>query len=186
MKSAMKVLTLGLVLFVFGACNGGDNSPNLELFQGMMDQINVKSQDWDPDVKGMTTDRVPPEGTIAQGKKPYAFAGDAVGSDRNPNPHKDDSSPEFILKGKERYEIYCSVCHGTGGKGDGSVAAVMAIKPPSLLSDKVRALPDGRIFHIITEGQGVMGPYAGQIIFERDRWAVVNYVRTLQNKGGAN
>jgi hypothetical protein len=53
---------------------------------------------------------------------------------------------------------------------------------PPLTSDKVKAFKDGRIFHIITDGQGLMGSYASQIRNESDRWAIVNYVRTLQRQ----
>ena len=56
------------------------------------------------------------------------------------------------------------------------------VKPPSLLTKKVRDYSDGRIFHIITDGQGLMGSYINQLLEEKDRCAVVKYVRSLQKK----
>jgi hypothetical protein len=178
------ILSLSLL---FAACNGGKNQPNIELMQGMFDQISVKSQDWDPDSKDMSTGRLAPEGTIARGHKPYPYVGDPLGAEKNlVNPFKGDFSPEVVMKGKAKFEIYCMVCHGPEGHGDGPVSVKMALKPPPLISDKVKNFADGRIFHIITEGQGVMGSYASQILKENDRWAVVNYVRTLQKKASSN
>jgi hypothetical protein len=72
------------------------------------------------------------------------------------------------------------------GAGDGPVAEKMLLRPPSLLSDKVKAFSDGRIFHIVTDGQGVMGSYLTQIQDEKARWSLVNYVRTLQKRSAAN
>ena len=56
------------------------------------------------------------------------------------------------------------------------------VKPPSLLSEKIRNTKDGGIFHIITEGQGVMGTYINHMPMSKDRWAVVAYVRKLQSE----
>ncbi|MNT03638.1 hypothetical protein D3C72_1381850 [compost metagenome] len=74
-------------------------------------------------------------------------------------------------------------------KGEGGVAAQssvsekMALKPPSVLSDKVRAWPDGHLYHVISVGQGVMGPYASHIP-QKYRWQVVNYIRFLEKQAG--
>ncbi len=63
-----------------------------------------------------------------------------------------------------------------------------ALKPPPLISDKIIGVADGAIFHIISDGQGVMSSYAFQLVDEKDRWAIVNYVRSLQKlaKGGGS
>lgn len=174
-------------VLLLAACNAGENQTNIELMQGMMDQISVKAQDWDPAAPTDSTNRVPPEGTVPMGHKPYRYVGDPIGAEKNlKNPIQGDISPEVILLGKTKYEIYCLVCHGAGGAGDGPVAEKMPLRPPSLLTEKVRNFSDGRVFHIITDGQGVMGPYASQIPDEDARWAIVNYVRTLQKKGSSN
>src|SRR5262249_49887349 len=96
------------------------------------------------------------------------------------NPHAGDMSVEILNRGRTKFETYCAVCHGYQGKGDGPVSVKMALKPPPLISEKIIKLPDGGIFHIISDGQGVMSSYAYQLVDEDDRWAIVNYVRSLQ------
>jgi mono/diheme cytochrome c family protein len=177
--SILSVALLSLSSLLVG-CNGSKNQTNVELIQGMMDQISVKAQDWDPQLDGKSGMRLPPEGTIPRNKKYYKYT-DPIQAERGlKNPLRGESGPEVITLGKMRYDIACAVCHGAAGDGTGPVAAKMPVKPPSLLSEKVRDFKDGRIFHIITKGQGLMGNYANQIINERDRWAVVNYIRNLQ------
>jgi mono/diheme cytochrome c family protein len=124
---------------------------------------------------------MPPEGTVPQGFEVYTYGNDAEAAGQGlKNPMASEMSPEALLVGQKQYVIYCGICHGDKGAGDGTVAAAMAVKPPTLLSDKIRNYPDGRIYHIITRGQGVMGSYASQIPDPKKRWAVVNYIRSLQ------
>ncbi|MCB0362717.1 MAG: cytochrome c [Bdellovibrionales bacterium] len=184
-----KLLSLASLLVFTGliACNGGKNQTNIELVQQMMDQKSVKFQDWDPNAKDNLAMRIPPENTVPRGYKPYAFKGDPEGAGRNlHNPLASDFSKETLELGKKKFDIYCQVCHGPLGAGDGPVASKMLLPPPPLISDKVKAFPDGRIFHIVTDGQGLMGSYLNQIQDEKARWAVVNYVRTLQTRSSAN
>jgi mono/diheme cytochrome c family protein len=170
-------LFLGTVLI---GCNGGKNSPNIELMQDMMEQNNLKSQDYDQ-FRKEGSNRVPPEGTVPRGFTPYQYAGDALTAEAKlVNPLAGVKFDSSIEVGKAKYNIYCSVCHGLTGQGDGNVAPYLALKPPALVTDKVKAFNDGRIFHIITDGQGVMSTYATQIHKVEDRWAIVNYIRTLQ------
>lgn len=186
-RNRFKILTVILAAWSLVACNAGKNQTNIELIQDMMDQISVKSQDWDPAREGQGTAMVPPEGTVPRGHKPYKYQTDPIGAENNlKNPLSSDMTPAVLEVGKYNYEIYCMVCHGPNGTGNGPVAPKMALKPPSLLTDKVRNFKDGRIYHIITAGQGVMGAYSTQITDSKARWAIVNYVRTLQNKADAN
>jgi len=67
------------------------------------------------------------------------------------------------------------------GKGDGPVGTKMAKVPPPLISDKIKGWSDGGIYHVITMGQGTMGPYASHIP-QQYRWQVVNYIRQLQKQ----
>lgn len=184
-----KVLSLASFIAFLGlaSCNAGKNQTNIELVQQMMDQSSVKFQDWDPSAKGNLAMRVPPKNTIPRGYKPYAYKGDPEGAEKNlKNPLVADFSKETLQLGKKKFDIYCSVCHGALGAGDGPVAEKMLLRPPPLLSDKVKGFSDGRIFHIVTDGQGVMGSYLVQIQDEKARWSLVNYVRTLQKRPAAN
>ena len=85
----------------------------------------------------------------------------------------------LLKRGQERYGIYCMPCHGGTGGGDGMIVRRGFLAPPSLLNQRSRALPAGYIFAVITNGYGAMPDYSYQIP-ERDRWAIIAYVRTLQ------
>ena len=87
-------------------------------------------------------------------------------------------SPEMLQLGKKRYDVFCAVCHGVLGDGQGPVARNMSIRqPPSLLANWQRT--DGFFFTAITEGYGYMPSY-GPWLGTEERWAVVAYVRALQ------
>jgi len=93
---------------------------------------------------------------------------------KNPLPRTE----EILLAGQKTYNIYCIVCHGPKGLGDGTVVPKFP-KPPSLQSEKIRDWADGRIYHVITTGQNLMPSYASQIKPEQ-RWAAIHYIRALQ------
>ena len=90
----------------------------------------------------------------------------------------------LVVRGQQRYNIYCTVCHGGAGQGNGVVKSfgLLTIRP--LVDDLLRAQPDGQIFNTITHGKNTMGAY-GPIIAVEDRWAIVAYVRALQTATGA-
>jgi mono/diheme cytochrome c family protein len=188
----MKLFRLPILILIlvscFAGCTGGGSrpelhsTPNVEVTQDMMDQRALKNQDYDPDT-GAAASRLPPEGTVPQGYEPYKYKGDPIAAGANlKNPFQGKENDDVLKLGKTKYETYCMVCHGVKGGGDGPVAPKMALRPPPLTSDKVRGLSDGGIFHIITDGQGVMSSYAYQLVEERDRWAIVSYVRSLQKQ----
>jgi mono/diheme cytochrome c family protein len=163
------------------ACNAGPNQTNIELVTNMMDTEAVKSQGWDhkDDLVQM---RMPPDGTVSRGHPPYVYLTDPAGGEKQPNPLAGDMSPETLTWGQKTFEIYCKVCHGAEGKGDGPVSVKMAVKPRNLISAEALAYSDGRIYQAITAGKGVMGSYMSQITEAKRRWAVVNYVRSLQKQ----
>jgi len=159
------------------------SKPNVELIQDMMDSPAIKSQEYDagsPNNSGM---RVPPEGTQPVGFIPYRYAQDPEGAVRQRNPIAGDFSEETLKVGMKYYTTNCAICHGDKGEGGDNLAVAqkMALKPPSLLSDKILSWTDGQLYHVITVGQGVMGPYAAHIP-QKYRWQVVNYIKTLQKE----
>jgi cytochrome c553 len=82
--------------------------------------------------------------------------------------------------GKKAYETTCITCHGPKGKGNGYVVGQGKYpRPPSLVNGRSVGWPDGRIFHVISNGQARMWSYKSQL-YPVERWAVVNYVRVLQ------
>lgn len=86
-----------------------------------------------------------------------------------------------LERGKEIYDRFCQHCHGKKGKADGKVITVGNHPAPGAYDAALKDLPEGKIFHSITYGKGVMGQHASQINKE-DRWKLVAYVQTLQGK----
>jgi len=134
-----------------------------------------------PNTKDGKTLMAPVKGTVPRGYSPLHYAPGpeeatrAAASLKNPF----ERTEPVLSRGKVAFERYCSHCHGQGGLGDGLVAARFP-RPPSLLAEHARGLPDGQIFHIITFGQGLM-PAHGSQVAQEDRWKIVHYVRSLQS-----
>ena len=80
--------------------------------------------------------------------------------------------------GKKSVETNCVPCHGPGGKGDGPAAAALNPKPANWTSDKVKKETDGELFWKIENGRGPMPPW--KHLPEKERWQIVNHIRTLQ------
>jgi len=86
---------------------------------------------------------------------------------------------DVLRRGRERYNIYCSPCHGLTGSGEGMVVQRGFRHPPTFHSDRLRQLPVGHFFDAITNGFGAMASYASRVPV-RDRWAIIAYIRALQ------
>ncbi len=86
---------------------------------------------------------------------------------------------KLLERGRERYEIFCSVCHDKSGNGNGVAKAFGLVTVASLMDDRIKGQPDGQIFATITHGKNTMGAYGSNIAVE-DRWAIVAYLRVLQ------
>lgn len=86
---------------------------------------------------------------------------------------------DLVALGRERFDIFCSVCHGLTGEGDGRVVQRGFPSPPSYLSARLRAAPAQHFFDVMTHGYGVMYPYADRVP-PQERWAIVAYIRALQ------
>jgi mono/diheme cytochrome c family protein len=88
-------------------------------------------------------------------------------------------TPALLARGQERYQIFCSPCHGRTGRGDGMVVQRGFKAPSSYHVDRLRAMPIGYYYDVITNGFATMPDYAGQVP-PADRWAIAAYVRVLQ------
>jgi mono/diheme cytochrome c family protein len=86
---------------------------------------------------------------------------------------------ELLERGRSEYRVFCSPCHGRTGMGDGMIVQRGFKRPTSYHVDRLRQMPIGYFFDVITNGYGAMLDYASQVPVE-DRWAIVAYVRTLQ------
>ncbi len=86
---------------------------------------------------------------------------------------------ELVDRGHQRFDIYCSECHGRLGDGNGMIPARGYRRPPSFHTQALRTATTGHIFDVMTNGFGAMPPY-GSMIPPSDRWAIVAYIRALQ------
>ena len=161
-------------------------SPPLEWFPNMFDSPARESQEADYFAPNNSASRMPPEGTVPLGYKPYPYIG-VLTSEELPGADKGLKNPvepskEAYARGEERYQIYCSPCHGVRGAGNGNVVGPyprFVQPPPALISEKIKGWTDGQIYHIVSIGRGLMGSYAYQIEPE-DRWKLILYIRKLQ------
>lgn len=87
-----------------------------------------------------------------------------------------------IAEGKVLYDRFCDHCHGGTGKGDGPVVEIGNHPPPGAYDGALKDLPEGKMFHSITYGKGVMGPHAG-LLNKEERWKVIAYIKILQSGG---
>ena len=116
-----------------------------------------------------TSSQAPPEGTVAQTAVPDSQAA------ATPPP----VTLALVQRGQERHEIFCKPCHGVSGEGDGTIVLRGFPRPPSYQDARVRTATAEHLFQVITNGYGVMYPYAERIP-PADRWAIIAYVRALE------
>jgi mono/diheme cytochrome c family protein len=86
---------------------------------------------------------------------------------------------DLMRRGRDRYTTYCQPCHSPVGDGDGLVARRGFPHPPSYHIDRLRQAPDRHFFDVITNGYGIMYPYADRVS-PQERWAIIAYIRALQ------
>lgn len=190
------VCLVGLV-----GCRGWESDkPPVHLIPNMDTQEKVKS--YRKDTTGLFEDgrtmRAPVQGTVALGQldeDDTFFKGiDEKGEHVLALPATvkgDDGAPkaDVIARGKERFKIYCTPCHGPNGDGDGLVNTTkgLLVPPPSMHSDRVKELKNGKLYAAIAVGvnNGNMASYAAQIPVE-DRWAIVAFVRDLERQKDPN
>lgn len=149
--------------------------------QDMHDQPRAKPQSKSAFFVDGRTGRLPVDGTVARGElreDDHLYRGKVNGAFATTFPFKIDAA--VLERGRERYDIYCTPCHGATGLGNGMVVQ-RGFKVPAASHhiERLRLAPVGYWFDVITNGFGVMFGYATQIPVH-DRWAIIAYVRALQ------
>jgi mono/diheme cytochrome c family protein len=132
--------------------------------------------------------RTPPAATVPYAKGPFSGTSSgrigaaaveqetaALNAKNNPYP----VTRQLLLRGQERYSIYCLPCHSPVGDGDGWITRRGFPHPPSYHSERLRQAPDRHFFDVISNGYGIMYSYADRVE-PADRWAIVAYIRALQ------
>jgi mono/diheme cytochrome c family protein len=124
----------------------------------------------------------PADNTISRGWLPYEFANDLEGKDLaklQPSPLDSINSEANLATGKELYDIYCALCHGAKGDGQGTLVKREKILGVPSYADAARDISVGSTYHTIYYGLNSMGSYAGQINY-KERWQVAEYVMQLK------
>lgn len=176
-----------LLAILLSSCRGKPFTEAPVHIQGNMDwQPKFEAQEANaffPDNKAM---REPVEGTVARGNldidRVYHEGVMSNGSYAKKIPLK--MSRDLIVRGKERYEIFCTPCHGGLGDGKGIIIQYGYVPPPSFHEQRIKDAEDGYLYNVIYNGVRSMPSYRHQIPVE-DRWAIVAYIRALQKSQDA-
>jgi mono/diheme cytochrome c family protein len=177
-------------------------NPRIHFVQDMDNQHKLQAQQASPEVEGTPlfrdgrAMRPPVQGTIARGEvgsDDHYHRGLIGGQWADRFPPQVSVDLDLVQRGQERFEIYCTPCHGKAGYGDGIVhqramqllatptiaKGTTWVPPKSLHEEAIREQPVGQVFNTITHGVRNMAGYGAQIQLD-DRWAIVSYVKALQ------
>jgi len=191
------ILTLLPLAGIWIARATNSRVPRLSIISDMDNQPRYKAQMESPLFADKRAMRLPVAGTVPPGRPgidAHLNLGVVDGEWATVLPPSIEITPEFLTRGQNRFDIYCAVCHGADGSGNGMIDARVQellesnpqeiqqtswVAPANYHTDQVRDRPVGHIFNTITNGIRNMPPYGKQLSVE-DRWAVVAYVRALQ------
>lgn len=188
--SHITIFALLLVLLTVSGCFQGQPSSKepIHLNPNMDRQQKYRPQAESNYFEDGATMRPIVEGTVARGllkdDSEFHFGKDSNGKFIIEFPKKINVNMELLLRGQERFNIYCSPCHGRVGNGRGIVVEKGMVAPPSFHVDSIRVYPNGRVFDVISNGVRNMPPYKYQVPVE-DRWAIIAYFNALQRSQNA-
>ncbi len=164
-----------------GSCNNDKNSRNYVLFPNMYEDVGYDT--YSPvEFMNASAALTPPSNTIARGHMPYDYPNTLDGKDAarvQLVPFSDLNSEDNLKVGKELYTIYCAVCHGTKGNGQGNLVMREKILGVPSYADAARNITIGTAYHTIFYGLNSMGSYKNQLNY-KERWLVSNYVMKLK------
>ncbi len=180
------------IIVLMSSCTKDPNSPGVEYMPDMYRSPSYETYSANPVLKDSMTAQLPVIGTITRGEwpdggsiinaLPYAYPNTLEGYEAAGASLKSplDSSAEFATQGKVIFEKMCMHCHGPKGGGDGQLIGTGKFPPPPAYNGgALKDLPEGKMFHTITYGKGLMGSHASQLTKE-DRWKVIRYIQQLQ------
>ena len=179
MKSLVKILVIAIVL-VSVSCKK-DTAPNYQFMPNMYEPIPYETYGESDAFKNGVEAQLPAEGSIPRGYIPFDIdntnEGFELAKTTLMNPL--DSTQVDLERGKVLYDIYCGICHGNKGDGQGKLVKREKILGIPSYDDAGRAITEGGIYHTIYYGKNAMGSYANQLK-EEERWQVVSYVLKLK------
>lgn len=181
MKSFGKI---GMVLFgilVFFSCQD-EKIPNYQYMPNMYEAVGYETYDEVYFLPKGTEALVPPENTIPRGWLPYGYENTPEGKELarvQISPLDSLQREENLATGKELYDIYCAICHGAKGKGQGDLVKREKILGVPSYDDAARNITVGTTFHTVQYGLNSMGSYASQMN-TTEMWQVSEYVMKLK------
>lgn len=180
MKSIIKIFVLGVIISSVFSCKKS-TKPNFQFFPDMYESVGYETYgEYEVFPEGKSA-MLTAEGTIARGYSLFDYENTNEDYERAKlellSPL--DSTQIDLVNGKELYTIYCSICHGNLGNGQGNLVKREKILGIPSFSDVGRAITEGSIYYVIYYGKNAMGSHANQIN-EEERWQVVEYVLKLK------
>ncbi len=187
------VVCVAAVIGIAGFQGSHSRKTPLYIFPDMKRQLKLRPEAPNNFFDNGTTSQLPPEGTVARakpilvsGQPVYSYEDSPVYSGRvsgatnfvetNPFP----ITAQLLKRGQDRFNIYCSPCHGREADGNGITKKLGVMMTVANLQDpRIVKFADGEIFFVITNGRNTMGAYGPNVPVE-DRWAIIAYVRALQ------
>lgn len=172
-------LVFGMIIFL-ASCDYDRRTTGWEYMGDMTDSHAYETYTPNPNFADGKTLQPPVAGTIPRGMIPYPYEKSeedrAKAAQTLVNPLEATSGN--IERGKHMYGIYCIMCHGEKGDGQGSlyVNKKYNYPPASLLSEKMRGNPEADIYHVVTVGFGIMAEH-GSMISPADRWKIAMYIK---------
>jgi len=181
MSISRTIWALSFAAIIAGCQGMPSEKPAVHINPNMDWQDRFNAQQANPFFDDNRADRLPVEGTVSRGDLQADLSYYQGVTDNNMFVSRIPVSVtrEMIMRGKDRYNIYCSMCHGGTGVGNGIITNYGIVPPPSFYDQRIIDMPDGEIYSAIYNGVRTMSSYRHQIPVE-DRWAIVSYIRTLQ------
>ncbi|WP_435135019.1 c-type cytochrome [Formosa sp. A9] len=180
MKSLIKIIAIAVVLISAVSCKK-DSRPNYQFMPNMYESVGYEAYSESTAFRNGVEAQLPADGAVARGHLPFEYANDADGfalaKETLMNPL--DSTQIDVTRGKDLYNIYCGICHGVKGDGQGALVKREKILGVPKYDDAGRAITAGSIYHTIYYGKNAMGSYKNQLN-EEERWQVVAYVLQLK------
>ena len=185
MKNLLKIIVIFGIIVSFTSCKN-DLKPNYQYMPNMYESVAYETYSESEAFNSPTglkgkEGQLVPNGAIKRGYEPYDYPNTTEGYDLAKANLKSplDSLSSDMKHGKELYDIYCAICHGTGGAGNGKL--VTQEKFLGVPSYKDRQITEGSIFHVVTYGLNSMGSHANQLD-TKERWQVAAYVEKLKSE----
>ncbi len=182
MKSLIKIVVVLVVLISFASCKK-DSVPNYQYMPNMYQSVGYETYSESNAFPNGIEGQLPPEGTISRGHSLFEYDNTTEGYNLAKETLKSplDSTQVNLDKAKVLFDIYCGICHGVKGDGQGNLVKREKILGVPRYDDVARAINEGSIYHTIYYGKNAMGSYKNQLN-EEERWEVVAYVLELKQK----